>query len=114
MEQKAYPSDVHDDAWAFVAPYVTLMSEDAPQRTHPVREIFHGWRRTGAIGLARGVCRTSLSSKTRAFRACRWVEADTWPAMVRGETKRSISWAPRLVGWVLPPTYRREHRSQGR
>lgn len=32
MERKAYPSDVSDDEWAFVAPYLTLMSEDAPQR----------------------------------------------------------------------------------
>ena len=26
MERKAYPSDVSDDEWAFVAPYLTLMS----------------------------------------------------------------------------------------
>ncbi len=34
MARKAYPSDVTDDEWAFVAPYLTLMTEDAPQRTH--------------------------------------------------------------------------------
>lgn len=28
MERKAYPSDVSDDEWAFVAPYLTLMTED--------------------------------------------------------------------------------------
>ncbi|MBI5959077.1 MAG: IS5/IS1182 family transposase, partial [Chloroflexi bacterium] len=28
-ERKAYPSDVSDDEWAFIAPYLTLMSEDA-------------------------------------------------------------------------------------
>jgi hypothetical protein len=31
---KAYPSDATDDEWAFVAPYLTLMTEDAPQRAH--------------------------------------------------------------------------------
>jgi hypothetical protein len=30
MTRKAYPSDVTDDEWAFVAPYLTLMKEDAP------------------------------------------------------------------------------------
>ncbi|HEY7033008.1 MAG TPA: IS5/IS1182 family transposase, partial [Thermomicrobiales bacterium] len=28
--RKPYPSDVTDDEWAFVAPYLTLMDEDAP------------------------------------------------------------------------------------
>jgi transposase len=27
-----YPTDVSDAEWAFVAPYLTLMREDAPQR----------------------------------------------------------------------------------
>lgn len=39
-----YPSDVSDDEWAFVAPYLTLMTEDAPQRHHDLREIFNGLR----------------------------------------------------------------------
>lgn len=37
MERKTYPGDVSDDEWAFVAPYLTLMTEDAPQRGMPVR-----------------------------------------------------------------------------
>ena len=41
MERKAYPSDVIDDEWAFVAPYLTLMSEEAPQRDHSLREVFN-------------------------------------------------------------------------
>jgi transposase len=49
--RKPYPSDVSDEEWAFVAPYLTLMREDAPQRDHPLREVFNGLRwlvRTGA------------------------------------------------------------------
>jgi transposase len=45
-----YPTDVTDDEWAFVAPYLTLMDEAAPQRRHALREVFHGLRfivRTG-------------------------------------------------------------------
>ena len=52
MIRKAYPSDVGDDEeWALVAPYLTLMREDAPQREHELREVFNGLRyviRTGA------------------------------------------------------------------
>lgn len=51
MERTAYPSDVSDDEWAFVAPYLTLMTEDAPQREYSLREVFNGLRwivRTGA------------------------------------------------------------------
>lgn len=51
MARKPYPSDVTDDEWAFVAPYLTLMREDAPQREHALREVFNGLRwivRTGS------------------------------------------------------------------
>ena len=44
MERKAYPSDVGDEEWGFVAPYLVLMREDAPQREHPLREVFNGMR----------------------------------------------------------------------
>jgi transposase len=51
MNRKPYPSDVNDEEWAFIAPYLTLMSEAAPQRRHSLREVFNGLRwviRTGA------------------------------------------------------------------
>jgi transposase len=51
MERQTSPSDVSDDEWSFVAPYLTLMTEDAPQREHSLREVFNGRRwivRTGA------------------------------------------------------------------
>ena len=44
MSRKAYPSDVSDEEWDFVAPYLTLMKEDAPQRVHPLRELFNALR----------------------------------------------------------------------
>jgi transposase len=49
--RKPYPSDVSDEEWALVAPYLTLLAEDAGQRTHPLREVFNGLRyiiKTGA------------------------------------------------------------------
>jgi transposase len=47
MERKAYPTDVSDDEGAFVAPSLTLMIEEAPQRDHNVREVFNGLRWIG-------------------------------------------------------------------
>ena len=42
--RKPYPSDVSDDEWALVAPYLTLLPEDAGQREHALREVFNGLR----------------------------------------------------------------------
>jgi transposase len=44
MERKPDPSDVRNDEWAFVAPDLTLMTEDAPQREHSRREVYNGLR----------------------------------------------------------------------
>jgi transposase len=44
MERDPYPSDVSDEEWAFVAPYLTLMRPDAPQRVYELREVFNGVR----------------------------------------------------------------------
>jgi transposase len=49
--RKPYPSDVSDDEWEFVVPYLTLMTPDALQRTYTLREVFNAVRwlvRTGA------------------------------------------------------------------
>ena len=49
--RKLYPSDVSDEEWAFVAPYLALVREDAPQRNHDLREVLNGLRwvvRTGS------------------------------------------------------------------
>ncbi len=51
LPRKPYTSDVGDDEWAFVAPYLTLMTEDAPQRRHDLREVFNGLRFIARTGL---------------------------------------------------------------
>jgi len=43
-EPKLLCSDVGDAEWAVVAPYLTLMTQDAPQRTYDLREVFNGLR----------------------------------------------------------------------
>jgi transposase len=37
MTRKGYPRDVSDEEWALEAPYLTLMTEDAPQREYSLR-----------------------------------------------------------------------------
>ena len=40
MDRKGYPSDVTDEEWAFVAPYLTLMKEEAAATSlQPARSI---------------------------------------------------------------------------
>jgi transposase len=43
-EREPYPTDVSDDEWAFAAPYLALLREDAGQRTHELREVFNALR----------------------------------------------------------------------
>ena len=43
-KRKQYPSDVKDEEWSFVAPYLTLMKEEAPQRQHSLRDVFDALR----------------------------------------------------------------------
>jgi transposase len=52
MERKASPSAVRDAAWALVAPYVTLMTAEAPQRAHRWREVLNGRRWVVRAGAA--------------------------------------------------------------
>ncbi len=40
----AYPSDVSNDEWARVAPYLMLLREDAGQREYSLREVSNGLR----------------------------------------------------------------------
>ena len=49
--RKPYPSDVSDEEWTLVAPYLTLLPEDAGQQDYPLHEAFNGLRyiiKTGA------------------------------------------------------------------
>jgi transposase len=55
--RQPYPSDVSDEEWAFVAPYLTLPPLDAAQRRHDLREVFNTLRwivRAGAPWLGVG------------------------------------------------------------
>lgn len=42
--RKSYPSDVSDEEWALVAPYLALLPQACGQRSHSLREVFNGLR----------------------------------------------------------------------
>ena len=83
MERKAYPSDVSDDEWAFVAPYLTLMSEDAPQRVYSLREVYNGLRWIVRAGAPWRMMPNDLPPWEMVYQQTqRWIKAGVFEAMV--------------------------------
>lgn len=84
MTRNAYPSDIDDDEWAFVAPYLTLMTEDAPQRTHALRDVFNGLRWIIRAGAPWRLMPNDLPPWATVYQQPqRWVAAGVFEAMVR-------------------------------
>ncbi len=84
MARKPYPSDVTDDEWAFVAPYLMLMREDAPQREHLLREVFNGLRWIVRTGSPWRYMPNDLPPWHAVYdQAQRWIAAGVFEAMVR-------------------------------
>jgi transposase len=78
-----YPSDVSDEEWAFLAPYLALMREDAPQRRHSLRELFNGLRFIARTGLQWRFMPNDLPPLQAVYRQTRrWLEADVFTGMV--------------------------------
>jgi transposase len=84
MTRKAYPSDVSDDEWAFVAPYLTLMREDAPQREHSLREVFNGLRYIMHTGMQWRFMAHDLPPWHTVYQQTqRWLKAGVFEDIVR-------------------------------
>jgi len=83
MERKAYPSDITDDEWAFVAPYLTLMTEEAPQREHSLREVFNALRWIVRAGAPWRMIPNDLPPWYTVYQQTqRWIAAGVFEAMV--------------------------------
>lgn len=83
MSRKPYPSDVTDEDWAFVAPYLTLMREDAPQREHDMREVFNGVRYVVRTGCPWRSMPHDLPPWEVVYQQSqRWIAAKVFEAMV--------------------------------
>src|SRR6266567_1842597 len=83
MERQNYPSDVSDDEWSFVAPYLTLMTEDAPQREHSLREVFNGLRWIVRTGVQWRMMPHDLPPWAAVYQQTqRWLKAGAFEAIV--------------------------------
>jgi transposase len=83
MTRKPYPSDVSDDEWAFVAPYLTLMTEDAPQRDYSLREVFNGLRWIAPTGAQWRMMPNDLPPWSAVYQQTqRWMAAGVFEALV--------------------------------
>ena len=50
VQRGSYPSDVGDEEWQFVLPYLLLSREDSRSRQHSLRELFNGVRYVAKTG----------------------------------------------------------------
>lgn len=81
--RSGYPSDVSDDEWALVAPYLTLNRADSAHRQHDLRGVFNALRylvRTGAPW--RWLPRDLPPWPAVYQQAQRWIRAGCFEALV--------------------------------
>ncbi len=80
--RKAYPTDVSDEEWAFCVPYLCLMTEDAPQREYPLREIFNAVRWMVRAGCPWRMLPTNFPPWQTVYQqAVRWMKAESFERM---------------------------------
>ncbi len=77
------PSDVSDDEWAFVVPYLILLPEDAGQRTYSLREVFNGLRWIVRAGAPWRMMPNDLPPWSVVYQQTqRWLAANCFAALV--------------------------------
>ena len=81
--RKTYPSDVSDDEWGFVAPYLSLLPEEAGQRRHSLRELFNGVRYVMRTGCPWRYLPGDLPPWEAVYQQMqRWIKAECFEAIV--------------------------------
>ena len=82
MIRKPYPSDVSDDEWALVAPYLALLPETSGQREHALREVFNGLRYVVRNGIPWRAMPNDLPPWAAVYQqAARWLNAGCFEAL---------------------------------
>ncbi len=81
--RNAYPSAVPDDAWAFIAPYLTWMTPEALQRRHDLRAVFNALRYLVRSGVPWRMLPHDLPPWPAVYQqARRWMAAGAFEAAV--------------------------------
>lgn len=82
--RRAYPTDVSDEEWAFAAPYLSLITEDALQRVHPLREVFNGLLYVARGGISWRMIPNDLPPWAAVYQQTqRWLTAGVFEQMVQ-------------------------------
>jgi transposase len=82
VREQNYPSDVSDEEWAFCVKYLTLMTECAPQRVYPLREIFNALRYIVKMGGVWRMMPHDLPPWPIVYQQTRrWIKAGCFEAM---------------------------------
>jgi len=90
--RKPYPTDVGDDEWDFAAPYLTLMTPEAPQRVYDLREAFNALRWIVHTGAPWRYLPGDLPPWQAVYQqARRWLEAGVFAAMVH-DLRELLRW----------------------
>src|SRR5258708_23568742 len=109
--RKPYPTDVSDDEWAFVAPYLTLLSEDALQRCYPLREVFNALRWIVRAGAPWRLLPTNFPPWPTVYQQTRrWLDAGCFAALAHdlrlllreAQVRAGPPPAPLLTARLLP------------
>jgi transposase len=80
--KSGYGSDVSDEEWAFCAPYLTLLKEDAPQREYSSRVIFNAVRYLIRAGCPWRMIPNDLPPGATVYQqAQRWIKAGCFEAL---------------------------------
>src|SRR5918998_2887965 len=81
--RQPYASDVSDEEWALVAPYLTLMTPAAPEPRHDLREVFNGLRYIVKTGMQWRLMPHDLPPWTAVHQQTqRWLAAGCFEAIV--------------------------------
>src|SRR5438128_11856365 len=82
IRKSGYQSDVSDEEWAFCAPYLSLMTHDAPQREHSLRAVFNAVRYMVRAGCPWRMIPNDLPPWSSVHQqAQRWIKAGCFEAM---------------------------------
>lgn len=80
--KSTYPSDVTDEQWEFLLPYLTLMREDAPQREYSLRDLFNALRYLVRTSVQWRYLPKDLPPWTAVYQqARRWLQAGVFEAI---------------------------------
>jgi transposase len=115
-----YPSDVTDEEWAFVLPYLLLCREDSPQRKYELRTVFEAVRYVARTGGQWRILPHDLPPWYVVYQQMqRWLRAGCFELLVEDARSLLREWGgrksqPTAVVIDSRTLHRRRNRERGR